>query len=430
MFVSVDLGNSRLMMMAAERQQDGLLNVLAIETAETPIDSIQNGIIKKPSEIASKILEMTRKMENRLEAKLNKKYVITGLTFAVNGRSLRSIRGSVQHAFASSVEIGASELLMLQNELQEKTNIDKEIYLITNEEYIIDGDYVRTPNNIVCREIVANYLIVAGRSDIRSNLDKCVNRVGLVDVDCSTLAPIAMADAVLSEEDKTEGVVHLNFGAATTTITVYQDGYLRHLAVVPFGGQHVTNDIRFINEDELKITPLEAEQLKVKYGEAVEVSAPKKLKLSSKPGAESRIVSSTDINKYIQARLAEIVMLCMKEVERSGYANQLRAGVDLSGGATRMIQFKEFVEQQIDMPVRVGSFVHNLAPESIEQYSDTEYTLLIGLLLNSTVDCVCEKSVEENRPIEPPVKQPGNKRKWFEKVVTLFDDPEESRIQD
>jgi cell division protein FtsA len=243
MFVSVDLGNSRIMMMAAERQSDGTFKIIAVEKEETPIDSIQNGVVRKPSEIASTISRLLKQMENRLENKLGNKYEIKNFYTAVNGRSLRSIRHDVLQSFPVATEIGASELNDLRKALLGKLDTEHHMYSVTNEEYRIDGNYVRNPMNIVCREISANYLLVMGRPDIRENLDKCINRIAIPDVYSDALAPVAMADALLTNDDRTNGVIHLNFGAATTTVTVYQDGYLRHLAVVPFGGKHITTDL-------------------------------------------------------------------------------------------------------------------------------------------------------------------------------------------
>lgn len=436
MFVSVDLGNSRIMMMAAERQDDGTLKVLALETMETPAECIQHGIVKKPADVASLLASMAKKLENRLEFQLGKKYDINSFYTAVNGRSLRSVRGNVSRTFSTSTEITQGELSLLRNDLRGEINTDKAIYSITNKEYIVDGEYVRDPNGIVCREIAANYLIVLGRADIQDNLAKCVDRaVQFTDVNIEGLAPLAMADAVLTADDKSEGVVHINFGAATTTVVVYQNGYLRHVAVVPFGGKHITNDLA--NEAcELNISAIEAELLKVQKGTLIDNLGANDVnfKIPSKPGTEARIISKRNMIKIIRARLAEIVMLCMEEVKRSGYAEQLRAGIVVTGGAARIADFEQFLAQETGMPIRFGSFTHYLDVESAEKYSDTEYTLLVGLLLNATEECVQERKVEEpekNQPIAP--KKEKKSSSWKDifnvKVGTLFDDPEEPTIK-
>ena len=439
MFVSVDLGNSRIMMMAAERQEDGTLKVLALETEETPAECIQHGIVKKPAELASLLSSMAKKMENRLENLLGKKYDVNSFYTAVNGRSLRSLRGHVSRSFSTSTEITFGELSILRNDLRDKINTERAIYSITNEEYLVDGEYVRDPNGIVCREIGANYLIVLGRSDIRDNLQKCIDRVQLADVNIDGLAPLAMSDAVLSAEDKSEGVVHINFGAGTTSVVVYQNGYLRHVAVVPFGGKHITNDLA--NEAcGLNLSLTEAELFKMKYGSPIASPDGKdyRIKIPSKPGSEPRVILKSTMTKIIKARLAEIVALCMKEVECSGYADLLRAGVVITGGASRMADFKEFIEQETNLNVRFGSFSHYLDTESIEKYSDTEYVLLVGLLSNATEICITERVAEKVTEKEknggdiPVTSKPPKKISLWErfKEATLFDDPNEATIQD
>jgi cell division protein FtsA len=423
------------MMMAAERQADGTLKVLALETAETPAECIQHGIVKKPADVASQLAIMAKKLENRLELQLGKKYDINSFYTAINGRSLRSVRGTVSRTFSTSTEITQGELSLLRNDLRDEINTDKAIYSITNEEYIVDGEYVREPNGIVCREIAANYLIVLGRADIQDNLAKCVDRaVQFTDVNYETLAPIAMADAVLTDDDKSEGVVHINFGATTTSVVVYQNGYLRHVAVVPFGGKHITNDLA--NEAcELNISLTEAELFKMKYGSPLASPDGKdlRIKIPSKPGTEPRLILKSEMTKIIKARLAEIVMLCMEEVKRSGYAEQLRAGIVVTGGASRMADFEQFLAQETGVSVRFGSFTHYLDAESVEKYSDTEYALLVGLLLNATEESIQERKVEEpeNKPIVP--KKEKKRSSWKDiftaNVGTLFEDPEEPTIK-
>ena len=430
MFVSVDLGNSRIMMMAAERQADGRLKVLAIEKDDTPVDSILNGIIKKPSDVASTLSDMVRKMENQLEIKLGKKYEIKNFYTAINGRSLRSFRDNVQRTYSSSTEISVVELNALRSELEEK--LSGEVYAVFNEEYIIDGDYVSAPVGVACREINANYLIVAGRADVKENIDKCINRVNACsEIYADALAPIAMADAVLTANDRKEGVLHINFGAATTTVTVYQGGYLRHLAVVPFGGKHITRDLC-----SLQLSLNDAELIKEKKGTAVVDNAKRKIKLAAKPGVEERIVNLEEVAKVIEARLSEILTLCMTEVEKSGFIGKLNAGIVVSGGTSRLNDFNDYIANKTEMSVRSASLANHLFDS--EAYDQTEYALLVGLLLSATKQSIFEKEKEVvDEPFGP--KNSGSKNKettkkpgLFERIkqITLFDDPEGATIED
>lgn len=430
MFVSVDLGNTLITMMTAERQADGTFKILAIEKEETPIDSIQNGIVRKPSEIASTISRLLKQMENRLENKLGKKYEIKNFYTAVNGRSLRSIRGNVLRPFPTTNEIGAAELNALRKELIDTLDTDRQIYSITNEEYRIDGDYVRDPQGIVCREIGANYLMVLGRTDIRENLTKCIDRITIDEVYSDTLAPIAMSDALLSDDDRINGVIHINFGAATTTVTVYQDNYLRHLAVVPFGGKHITSDLCTA----LNFTQSEAESIKKEKGTPVIAKAKgRQISMRIKPGVEPRKVQLEEVANVIEARLSEIVGLCMKEVERSGFMNEINNGIVVSGATTRMADFSEFLATTTGMEVRFGSLSHLVSGEYPDP--DIEYPLLVGLLVNATETSVVEKKeepVQDTGKEEKPKQMNPKKQKipWGNLFSNMFDSPDGPTIED
>ena len=423
MFVSVDLGNTLITMMTAERQADGTFRILAIEKEETPIDSIQNGIVRKPSEIASTITQMVKKMENRLENKLGKKYEIKNFYTAVNGRSLRSIRHDVLHSFSGATEIGATEINALRKELIDTLDTPRHVYNISNEEYIIDGAYVRNPQGIVCREIIANYLMVLGRTDIRENLDKCIERIPIDDVYSDALAPIAMSDALLSDDDRLNGVVHLNFGATTTTVAVYQGNYLRHLAVVPFGGKHITTDLC----SKLEMTQNEAELVKKQKGTPVIAKAKsRQISMPVKPGMEERKLQLEDVANIIEARLSEIVNLCMREVEHSGFADKIKNGIVVSGATTRMSDFNEYLATKTEMEVRSGSLSHLVSGEYPD--ADIEYPLLVGLLVNADKVSVQEFKIEEKpQPIGGTTTTKKTKFGWFERL--LFD-PETPTIED
>ena len=430
MFISVDLGNSFIAMMAAEPQADGTFKIIAVEREETPIDSIQNGIVRKPSEIASTISRLIKQMENRLENKLGNKYEIKNFYTAVNGRSLRSIRGTAFHPFSVATEIGAAELNDLRREALEKFDSNRHIYSISNEEYLIDSDYVRNPLNIVCREIHANYLVTTGRHDIRENLDKCFDRIAIADVYSDALAPIAMADALLSDDDRINGVIHINFGATTTTVTLYYDNYLRHLAVIPFGGKHITSDLC----TSLEITPNEAELVKKQKGTPIIDNAKgRQISLPIKPGVEARKIQLEEVASIIEARLAEIVDFCMKEVETTNFVSQIKNGIIVSGATSRMTDFNTFIANQTEMKVRSASLDHIISGDYPD--ADIEYPLLVGLILNATEPSVIEKLKSEpeapkkkDETLNPKTPKVG----WLDRIkqLSIFEEPDGATIQD
>lgn len=412
-YVAVDLGNSQMRMMAASKDEEGKLNILGIETAKPKDETIQNGIIKNSSEVAWSINDLAIKLTN----KLNNGQDINGLYISVNGRTLRTIRGKVQRTFESPTEITRNDLNSLKQELYSKKIEGKDIYGVTNEEYVIDGDIVRNPEGMLCRNIEANYLIVYARNDIRISIDKCFDRIAQNKMD-EIPAPMAIAAAVTSADDKQLGCAVLNFGAATTTVAVYQDNYLRHMAIIPFGSNHITSDLKYLN-----LSFDKAEKIKCQLGTPIanEQSALTTHTIKGKAGEEDRKIKSSDMISIIEARLSEIVTLCMNEIKRSGYIDRLQAGIIVTGGGSKMKDFIPFMRQKTQMDVRFGSHTDLLSASTPAEYQATEYSLLVGLLHLADKPCTSTPQ-PDNKPIRPKTKEKG----WGSKILNLFNGDENS----
>ena len=202
-------------------------------------------------------------------------------------------------------------------------------------------------------------------------------------------------------------------------------------AVVPFGGKHITRDLC-----SLQLSLNDAELIKEKKGTAVVDNAKRKIKLAAKPGVEERIVNLEEVAKVIEARLSEILTLCMTEVEKSGFIGKLNAGIVVSGGTSRLSDFNGYIANKTEMPVRSGSLAHHLFDS--DTYNQTEYALLVGLLLSANEQSIFEKEKEVvDEPFGP--KNSGSKNKettkktgLFERIkqITLFDGPEGATIED
>lgn len=423
-YVALDLGNSRIRMMAATRDEGGELNVLGMEEVATKAETIQNGVIKNPSEVAYMVSDIAKKLANRM----NNHHTICAAYAALNGRTLRTTRGKVERAFDAPTEIGRKDLSSLRQEIYNKPVEGRSIYHISTEEYGIDGDIIHNPEGMICKHIEANYLIGYARPDLRANFDRCMDLAGFKETE-PRLAPIAVADAVLTERQRQEGCAVLNFGATTTTVTVYQGGYLRHVATVPFGGQHITNDLRHLN-----LGQEEAEQIKCQYGSATDTGElmSKRLRLPGKAGEEERCVPGADIHNVIEARLDEIVTLCMTEVKRSGYVDRLNGGIVVTGGASRLKDFKKFMMQRTNMGVEYGDHRAHLNEASREQYGKTEYALLIGLLMGADGGCtrVEQPAAGGEETQEKKVSEPKKKKGFGGRIIDLFAGSEDGGIED
>lgn len=407
-FIAADLGTTQITLMAATRKESGELDILAVEQCVISVDSIQYGIVKKPAEISFQLADLIKKMENRLKsAKIVKVYL------SISGRSLRTIRGNVKRTFSNEVEITSVELISLKREIENRKFEDKTLYSLFSEEYSVDGKFMRDPSSIVCREIEANYLLAYGRTDIGDNMNKMIERTGY-DMDDSVLSPIALSNAIISEEMKQNGVAMISFGASTTSVAVFQDNYLRHVAVVPFGSINITKDLCSMN-----LSFSESEQIKKEHGgiQLTDAKSNSKLVLKQRPGTPEREVQLADVYNVIGARFDEIVDMALREIERSGYLTAIKNGIVITGGGSLLKGVQEYLVSKTDMKVQFGSHVSLLATDSRQKYADMKYSLVVGLLSKASDNCV-----EETKPQEAPiVNEPLKPRKIKKNLLATLD---------
>lgn len=417
-YVAVDLGNSEIRMMAAARNEDGLLDILGVEKNPTSEGAIMHGIIKNPSDVSYSITELAKKLSNRLD----KCPEVTGFYTAFNGRTLCTTQGKLEKNFLDKTEITEQRLRAFEDEFKSKNVADRVMYDIRTDGYMLDDDFVCNPIGVLCRHIESNYLITYGLPDIRQNMDAVKERLSNIEVCDVKLAPIAIADAIATDEDRKNGCAVLNFGAATTSVVVYEGGCLRHMAVVPFGGQHVTNDLCYF-----KFGPNEAERVKVEYGVLDLPEEMKRKMIHLQNEKEDRKVTMLEVTKAINARLKEIVHISMSEIGRSGYKDKLRNGLIVSGGGARFAGFVDFMKKETGMPVRFGSYGEHLSESSRMKYNETDYALMVGLLMNATVQCVKEGR-EAAETQEKPVKK--KRHNFGGKLLDFFSGNEGSIVDE
>lgn len=414
-YVALDLGNSKIRMMAARRDENGLLDILGAEECKPKENIIRHGIVKNSSEVAFAISELSTKLTNRM----NNRQRIVRLYISINGRSLRTVRHRVEQTFDKETKITKAELANLQKSVKELQLDGLQIYGINNEEYGIDGKTVINPEGLVCSKIEANYLVACALPLLRDNLQKCVDHQPTIEDFDTVLSPRAIAEAVTTPQERNSGCAIVNIGAATTTVTVFHSGILRHIAVIPFGGQHITNDLQHLD-----LTPDVAELVKCsEHSSALDKGT--KIQISGRAGSEVRHINTSEITNIIDARLDETIKLCMAEIERSGYSSQLESGIILTGGGSKLNDIVPYIKEKTGLPVSLGSHAENLTETSKTAYSGAEYALLTGILLTADKPCTkaeAEISQEQNKPHKP-------KKSLKSKIYDIFGG-NESSIQD
>jgi cell division protein FtsA len=256
----------------------------------------------------------------------------------------------------------------------------EEIVTVLPQEYIVDNEQgIKDPRGMAGVRLEANFHIITGHVSNVTNIRKCVERADL-SINEIILEPIASAHAVLNDEEKEAGVVLVDIGGGTTDIAVFYDGLIRHTAVIPFGGNVITEDIR----NGCKIIPRYAEILKVKYGSAL-VSESKGHEIVCIPGINgntSKEISLSTLAGIIQARMEEIVELVQVEIRNSGVEHKIIGGIVVTGGGAQLNHVPQLFEFKTGMTTRIGyPTVHLANTNKIEDIDCPIYATGIGLVL-------------------------------------------------
>ena len=243
----------------------------------------------------------------------------------------------------------------------------------------------------------ANFHVVVGQVSSIKNIGRCIKSAGL-NMANITLEPLASSEAVLSYEDKEAGVALIDIGGGTTDLAIFKDGIIRHTAVIPFGGNVVTEDIK----EGCSIIEKQAELLKTKFGSAWP-GENRDTEIVSIPGLQGRDpkeISLKTLSKIINARVVEIIEQVFLEIKNYGYNEQkkkLIAGIVLTGGGSQLKHLKQLVEYITGMDTRVGYPSEHLAGDTQESVSSPLFATAVGLLMNALE----HNTFEVEEPTEP-----------------------------
>jgi cell division protein FtsA len=284
-----------------------------------------------------------------------------------------------------------------QNMFNLSMNPGEEIIDVIPQEYIVDGEEgVKQPIGMLGNKLEANYHIIIGQTAAAKNIYKCVRKAD-IEVSDLILEPIASADAVLSEEEKEAGVVLVDVGGGTTDIAIFQDGIIRHTAVIPFGGEILTEDIK----EGCSIIRKHAEELKIKFGSAL-ASENRDDEVVAIPGLRGRPpkeITLKNLAHIIQARMEEIIEHVYYEIRNSGYEKKLIAGIVLTGGGALLKHLAQLTEFMTGMDTRIGYPNEHLAPATSDEMASPMYATGIGLVIQGAERFRRDKVKDENRQV-------------------------------
>lgn len=370
--VGLDIGTTKIACLVGKKNEYGKLQILGIGKAESV--GVRRGVV---SHITPAVQAIQKAVE---EARLNSSHQIEVVNVGIAGQHIKSLqhRGVITRDNIED-EISNKDVDALIEDMHKLVLPPGEsIIHVLPQDFIVDNESgIKDPIGMSGIRLEANFHIITGLVTAVQNIYKCVRKAEL-DVADLTLEPLASADSVLSAEEKEAGVVLVDIGGGTTDVAIFQDGIIRHTAVIPFGGNIITDDIK----EGCTIIRKQAELLKVKFGSALasENQANDIVVIPGLSGREPKEISVKNLAHIIQARMEEIIEQVYFEIRNSGFERKLIAGIVITGGGAQLKHLPQLFEYLTGMDTRIGYPTEHLASGN-EQVSSPMYATGVGLVL-------------------------------------------------
>ncbi|MGM9760349.1 MAG: cell division protein FtsA [Parabacteroides sp.] len=444
---AIDLGTSQIVGMVGTKNAGGVLSIIAYEK-ENSTNCIRRGCVYNIEETANKIKRIILKLENKLHgSRIGKVYV------GIGGQSLRSMDHTVLKVLGNDGVVTDETIQSMYQECNNYHPDMLDVLAAVSPTYYLDGKPEANPVGIPCNRIEALYKLIVGRPSLQHYLRNSITERAKIEIAGIYVSPLAMADVLLSDDEKDLGCALIGFGAGVTTLTVYKSGKLVNLSVIPFGGNTITRDIT-----SLHLVEAEAERIKQTFGSAVfNKEVDQTIQVNSADGMGLKEIKLADLNNIIEARLKEILANVHARLEATGLIGNLGAGIIITGGGADLKSLPEAIKSQFKMDVRYGTIRKGIINSSELSISAPQNAVVIGLMMQGTANCaippVQEKPKEpepvpEQEPVkplqEPVIEQPrrktGNSKKkggltsLFDKLTNtfgkdLFDDEDEEKTE-
>jgi cell division protein FtsA len=373
--VAIELGSSKMTGIAGKKNLDGSIQVLAVVKEESS-SFIRKGYVYNIDKTAQCLTNIVNKLEKQLKTSITQVYV------GVGGQSIRSIRNVITKELPADTVVTQDMVIELMDNNRNMKYPDQEILDAAVQEYKVDSQYQLDPVGIQCEHIEGNFLNILQRKAFYKNLNLCFEAAG-INVAEMYLAPLALADSILTETEKRSGCVLVDLGADTTTVSVYSKNVLRHLAVIPLGGNNITKDIASLQMEES-----DAEQMKLKYASAFTDNndIDNNLKYSID---QDRQIESRKFVEIVEGRLEEIIANVWCQVPEE-YCDKLLGGIILTGGGANMKDIeKAFANYTHIDKVRISKFITPTIISNLPEITakDGKMNTVLGLLVKGDINC-------------------------------------------
>lgn len=372
--VGLDIGTTKIACIVGRNNEYGKLEILGY--GKSPSIGVSRGVVANIEKTVQSIRRAVD--EASLKSTVNIDHVFVGIA----GQHIKSHqhRGNLVRNTLDD-EVDQNDIDTLINDMHKLVmQPGEEIIHVIPQEYIVDKEQgIKDPIGMSGISLEANFHIITGQITAAKNINKCVVKSGM-NVEDLILEPLASAEAVISDEEKEAGIALVDIGGGTTDVAIFQDGIIRHTAVIPLGGNIITDDVK----EGCSIIKNQAEALKVKFGSAL-ASENREEEIVSIPGLRGRPpkeITLKNLASIIQARIEEIVEHVFYEIKNSGFEKKLIGGIVLTGGGAQLKHIAQIFEFLTGMDTRIGYPNEHLADNVPEELSSPQYATGIGLVIS------------------------------------------------
>ncbi|MBS3769712.1 MAG: cell division protein FtsA [Bacteroidales bacterium] len=419
---AVDIGTTKVAAIVGKIKENGKVDIMGV--SKTPSTGIKRGVVQNIDETVNAI----KKTVNEVQAASGTS--LTNVFVGIAGQHIKTIRNrGYINRNSSEDEITKEDIDALINEMYNiSIDVGEEIIHVLPQNFIVDNETgIKNPVGMLGRRVEANFHIVIGQITSARNIGKCISKAGL-SLNELILQPLASSTAILTADEKEAGVTLVDIGGGTTDVAVYYDEIIRHTAVIPFGGDVVTKDIK----EGCSILQRQAELLKVQYGSALGDLAREDevVSIPGISGREPKEITLKSLAYIIQSRMEEILNAVLYEIENSGYYDRMSAGIVVTGGGALLRDLPQLIKFVTGMDVRLGYPAVRLASESVKEVNDPIFSTSVGLVLkgHEIYEQDREKYAQKEEPEEEsqeenePAEQENDRKNLFSRLKDAFND--------
>tara|TARA_B100001939_G_scaffold193479_1_gene166351 strand:+ start:383 stop:1645 length:1263 start_codon:yes stop_codon:yes gene_type:complete len=410
--VGLDIGTTKIACLVGRKTEHGKIEILGVGKA--PSLGVTRGVVSNIEKTVQSIRAAVEEAETKSGVEINV------VNVGIAGQHIKSLqhRGMITRDTIDE-EISQKDVDELIDDMYKLVMMPgEEIIHVLPQEYIVDREPgIKDPIGMSGVQLEANFHIITGQIAAAKNIFKCVNKAGL-EVAELILEPLASSSAVLSDEEKEAGVALVDIGGGTTDIAIFHDGIIRHTAVIPFGGNVITEDIK----EGCTIMHRQAELLKTKFGAALP-QATQDNEIVCIPGLRGRDpkeISVKNLANIISARMSEIIEHIYYEIKNSGFDKKLIGGIVVTGGGSQLKHINQLMEFTTGIDSRIGYPNEHLSANTNINVTSPLYATGVGLVSKGFEQFELLKA--RNEKISTRMHSQKFKGGFFEKIKTFFDE--------